>query len=151
MIAILVALAALPIGYFSRTRTAALPAFALAFAHVFTFQTAQLVLEATRGSQDAFGDVRGAEWNWFGDTVGYLVTTLARTSAYALLRPATAVVGAGPVGLVCALALAQRGERVLLFDRDAGPPTDGRSKRTGVMQFHHPHFFRPFVRQVLQK
>lgn len=63
----------------------------------------------------------------------------------------TAVVGAGPVGLVCALALAQRGERVLLLDPDPGPAQDGAWRRTGVRQFQLPHFFRPFVRQVLEQ
>lgn len=75
MILILALLAAFPIGYFARNRTAALLTFGLAFAHVFTFQTAQLVLEATRGSQDAFGDLSSADWNWFGDTIGYFVVT----------------------------------------------------------------------------
>jgi len=30
------------------------------------------VLEATRGSSEAFGDLSDADWNWFSDTVGYL-------------------------------------------------------------------------------
>lgn len=63
----------------------------------------------------------------------------------------TAVAGAGPVGLVCAAALAARGEDVLLFDRDTGPGPDGSWRRRGVMQFQHPHFFRHFVRQVLEE
>lgn len=63
----------------------------------------------------------------------------------------TAVVGAGPVGMVCALALATSGEQVLLLDRDAGPAPDGTWRRTGVMQFMHPHFFRPQVRSVLEQ
>lgn len=63
----------------------------------------------------------------------------------------TAVVGAGPVGMVCALALAERGEQVLLLDRDAGPAPDGSWKRKGVMQFLHPHFYRFQVRMVLEQ
>lgn len=63
----------------------------------------------------------------------------------------TAVAGAGPVGLVCAAALAAAGEDVLLFDRDPGPGPDGPWRRRGVMQFMHPHFFRHFVRQVLEE
>ncbi|MCW2613860.1 MAG: dependent oxidoreductase [Frankiales bacterium] len=63
----------------------------------------------------------------------------------------TAVVGAGPVGLVCAQALARRGEQVLLVDPETGPAPDGTWKRRGVMQFHHPHFFRHLVRMVLEE
>jgi 2-polyprenyl-6-methoxyphenol hydroxylase-like FAD-dependent oxidoreductase len=63
----------------------------------------------------------------------------------------TAVAGAGPVGLVCAAALAATGEDVLLLDRDPGPGPDGAWRRRGVMQFSHPHFFRHLVRQVLEE
>lgn len=63
----------------------------------------------------------------------------------------TAVVGAGPVGLVLALGLAVRGERVLLLDPDPGPAADGGWRRTGVMQFRHPHFFRHQVRMMLEE
>lgn len=72
MIILLTVVAALPLGLLLRTRTAAFLAFGLAFAHLFTFQTAQLVLEATRGSTEAFGDLSSEDWQWFGDTVGYL-------------------------------------------------------------------------------
>ena len=75
MIIILTVLAAFPLGYLVRSRTSAFLVFGLAFAHLFTFQTAQLVLEATRGSKDAFGDVSDPDWNWFGDTIGYLAFT----------------------------------------------------------------------------
>ncbi len=75
MIIVLVVLAAFPLGLLLRSRTSAFLAFGLAFAHLFTFQTAQLVLEATRGSKDAFGDLSSPDWNWFGDTIGYLVFT----------------------------------------------------------------------------
>ena len=75
MIAILTLLAAFPLGYFLQNRTSAYLAFGLGFAHLFAFQTAQLVLEATRGSKAAFGDVNSADWNWFGDTIGYLIVT----------------------------------------------------------------------------
>lgn len=63
----------------------------------------------------------------------------------------TAVVGAGPVGLVVATGLARAGEDVLLVDADPGPAADGSWRRTGVMQFSHPHFFRHLVRQVLEQ
>jgi 2-polyprenyl-6-methoxyphenol hydroxylase-like FAD-dependent oxidoreductase len=62
----------------------------------------------------------------------------------------TAVVGAGPTGLVLATALAQRGERVVLVDPDVGPGPDGPWMRRGVMQFRHPHFFRHIVRGLLE-
>lgn len=53
----------------------------------------------------------------------------------------TAVVGAGPTGLFMAIALARRGHRVTVVDRDSGPGPDGSWARRGVMQFHHPHGF----------
>lgn len=55
----------------------------------------------------------------------------------------TIIVGAGPVGLLCALARADRGDDVLLVERDDSPD------RRGVMQYRHPHFFRPQMRQIL--
>jgi 2-polyprenyl-6-methoxyphenol hydroxylase-like FAD-dependent oxidoreductase len=61
------------------------------------------------------------------------------------------VVGAGPIGLVCGIALARRGAEVTLVDRDPGPHPDGSWKRHGVMQFQHPHFFRSIVAEVLQQ
>ncbi len=77
MVVVITALAAFPLGYFLRNRLAAFLTFGLAFAHLFTFQTAQLVLEATRGSEEAFGDLADPDWDWFGDTIGYLVFTTA--------------------------------------------------------------------------
>ena len=59
------------------------------------------------------------------------------------------VVGGGPVGMFCAMALARRGDQVIVVDRDPGPPAAGQWARRGVMQFRLPHFFRPIVRQVL--
>ena len=59
------------------------------------------------------------------------------------------VVGGGPTGMFCAMALARRGDEVIVVDRDPGPPASGRWARRGVMQFLLPHFFRPIVRQVL--
>jgi len=86
VILILTVLAAFPLGYLVRSRTSAFLAFGLAFAHLFTFQTAQLVLEATRGKQDAFGDLSDPNWNWFGDTIGYLVfTTVVYVGGLALV------------------------------------------------------------------
>lgn len=57
------------------------------------------------------------------------------------------VVGAGLVGLYCALARAERGDEVVLVEKDP-PPVTG--ERRGVMQFRHPHFFRPQVRMALE-
>jgi flavin-dependent dehydrogenase len=59
------------------------------------------------------------------------------------------IVGAGPTGLTLAATLARRGHRVVAFDRDPGPARDGSWRRRGVMQFDHPHGFRPQVRELL--
>ena len=61
----------------------------------------------------------------------------------------TAIVGAGPTGLYCAIALARRGYPVTLIDRDAGADPAGSWERRGVMQFHHPHGFRKQVCDAL--
>lgn len=55
------------------------------------------------------------------------------------------VVGAGPVGLYCALGRAQRGDEVVVVEKDAT------ADRRGVMQYRHPHFFRPQVRMALEQ
>jgi 2-polyprenyl-6-methoxyphenol hydroxylase-like FAD-dependent oxidoreductase len=59
------------------------------------------------------------------------------------------VVGAGPIGLYCAIVSARQGNEVVVVDRDGGPASDGTWQRRGVMQFHHPHFFRHLVFQTL--
>lgn len=59
-------------------------------------------------------------------------------------------VGAGPAGLFSSIALARRGHRVRLLDRDAGPPAHGRWNRKGVMQFHQAHTFRAPVIDALR-
>lgn len=61
----------------------------------------------------------------------------------------TAIVGAGPAGLFTAIALARRGHRVTIVDRDPGPAADGSWERRGVMQFHHPHGLRQQVIEAL--
>src|SRR5215469_7794871 len=58
------------------------------------------------------------------------------------------IVGAGPTGLYTAIALARRGHQVTVIDRDPGPDGD-QWDRKGVMQFHHPHFFRQHVVDAL--
>ena len=61
-----------------------------------------------------------------------------------------AIIGAGPTGLYIAIALARRGHTVNVIDRDPGPQPNGSWPRRGVMQFHHPHFFRPQVIEALR-
>ncbi len=61
-----------------------------------------------------------------------------------------AVVGAGPSGLYCAIALARRGHEALLVDRESGPPRHGIWRRRGVMQLHHAHTFRAPVVDALR-
>ena len=60
------------------------------------------------------------------------------------------VVGAGPAGLFSAIALARRGHRITVVDRDPGPPPHGRWQRKGVMQFHHAHTLRGPVVDALR-
>src|SRR5215475_10862011 len=60
------------------------------------------------------------------------------------------IVGAGPTGLYTAIALARRGHQVMVIDRDPGPDGGRWWDRKGVMQFHHPHFFRQQVADALQ-
>ncbi|WP_197377354.1 FAD-dependent oxidoreductase [Mycolicibacterium baixiangningiae] len=60
------------------------------------------------------------------------------------------VVGAGPTGLFCAIALARRGHTVTVVDRDPGPPRSGPWRRRGVMQFEHAHTFRAPVVDALR-
>lgn len=59
------------------------------------------------------------------------------------------IAGAGPAGLFLAVALARRSHEVTVVDRDPGPDSTGHWPRKGVMQFHHPHLFRPQVREAL--
>ena len=60
------------------------------------------------------------------------------------------IVGAGPTGLYTAVALARRGYQVTVIDRDPGPDGGAWWDRKGVMQFHHPRFFRQQVADALQ-
>lgn len=63
----------------------------------------------------------------------------------------TAIIGAGPAGLVLGAALARRGSEVTLVDRDPGPPAAGTWPRRGVMQFHHAHAIRGQVTTTLRR
>ncbi|MHC9296006.1 FAD-dependent oxidoreductase [Mycobacterium sp. LTG2003] len=60
------------------------------------------------------------------------------------------IVGAGPVGLFCSIALAGRRHQITVVDRDGGPPPRGPWMRKGVMQFHHAHTFRGQVVDALR-
>ena len=62
-----------------------------------------------------------------------------------------AIIGAGPAGLFLGTALAGRGHDVVAVDRDPAPPTEGRWRRPGVMQFHHAHAFRTQVGMGLRR
>jgi len=65
------------------------------------------------------------------------------------LAPAPTNKVRGPTGLYTAIALARRGHRVTVIDRDPGPGGGQWWDRKGVMQFHHPHFFRQQVGEAL--
>jgi len=62
-----------------------------------------------------------------------------------------AVIGAGPAGLVAAIALARAGHEVVVVDRDGGPVGGQPWRRMGVMQFHHPHVFRAMAGNLLRE
>src|SRR6478752_1708351 len=63
----------------------------------------------------------------------------------------SAIIGAGPTGLVLGIGLASRGHQVIVVDRDGGPAADGTWPRRGVMQFHHAHGFRAQVGELLRR
>jgi 2-polyprenyl-6-methoxyphenol hydroxylase-like FAD-dependent oxidoreductase len=67
-----------------------------------------------------------------------------------------AIVGSGMCGMTTALALARKGHRVTVFERDARPP-DGdaddaffRWQRLGAAQFRHPHAFLGLMCNLIQ-
>lgn len=62
-----------------------------------------------------------------------------------------AIAGGGIVGTFTALCLARRGHDVTVVDRDPGPAPDGSWRRVGVMQFDHPHGWRPQVLWALRE
>jgi len=51
--------------------------------------------------------------------------------------------------MFCAMALARRGDEVMVVDRDPGPSASGPWARRGVMQYRLPHFFRSIVRETM--
>jgi 2-polyprenyl-6-methoxyphenol hydroxylase-like FAD-dependent oxidoreductase len=68
-----------------------------------------------------------------------------------------AIVGAGISGLCTALALADKGYKVTVFERDTPPPAGGAEEaffdwnRRGAAQFRHPHAFLAVMCNLLQK
>jgi hypothetical protein len=73
MIAILTIIVALPLGLLLRNRLAAYLAYAIAFGHVYSFQTANLVMEWTNGSTAAFPASNSKEL--FDGTLSYFAFT----------------------------------------------------------------------------
>jgi hypothetical protein len=75
MIAILVIVAALPIGLLIRNRLVGYLTYAVAFGHVYTFQTANLVMEWTNGATSAFP--AGQSQQLLDGTLSYFAFTTA--------------------------------------------------------------------------
>lgn len=83
MIAI-VALAAFPLGLLIRNRMAAYLVYAVAFGHVYTFQTANLVMEWSNGATAAFPSSESQQQ--LDGTIGYfLFTTVVFVAGFGLL------------------------------------------------------------------
>ena len=67
-----------------------------------------------------------------------------------------AMVGSGMCGMFTALAMAQKGHRVTVFERDPAPPTGDVDKaffewdRKGAAQFRHPHAFLGLMCNLIQ-
>lgn len=81
---IVIVLLALPIGYFCRDRTVAFLCYGLAFAHVYAFQTANLVMEWVNGADAAFPQDDSTQL--LGGTLGYFTfTTLVLAVGLALV------------------------------------------------------------------
>ncbi len=70
---IVIVLLALPIGYFCRDRTVGFLCYGLAFAHVYSFQTALLVMEWVNGADAAFPQDDSTQL--LGGTLGYFTFT----------------------------------------------------------------------------
>jgi 2-polyprenyl-6-methoxyphenol hydroxylase-like FAD-dependent oxidoreductase len=67
-----------------------------------------------------------------------------------------AVIGAGICGICTALALAKKGNKVTIYERDVPPPPGGGDeaffewRRKGAAQFRHPHAFLGLMCNILQ-
>lgn len=85
MIAILVVLAALPLGYLCRERVVGYLVFIAAFAHVYAFQTLVLVMEWVNGSDAAFA--RDTSTSQLDGTLSYFAfTTVVYAAGFALVH-----------------------------------------------------------------
>lgn len=73
MVAIVALLVALPLGFFCTKRAIAFIAYIAVFAHVYTFQTATLVMEWVNGNASAFPQEKSQ--NMVGGSSGYLAVT----------------------------------------------------------------------------
>ncbi len=66
------------------------------------------------------------------------------------------IVGAGMCGMCTALALAGKGDRITIYERDDPPPEGGPQEaffqwnRKGAAQFRHPHAFLGLMCNILQ-
>jgi hypothetical protein len=84
MIAILTILIALPLGLLIRNRLAAYLTYAIAFGHVYTFQTANLVMEWTNGATAAFPASDSKQL--LDGTLGYFTfTTMIYAAGFGLI------------------------------------------------------------------
>ena len=73
MIAVVAVLIAFPLGVFCKDRKVAFLAFIALFAHIYTFQTANLVMDWVNGSAEAFPQTEDRALG--GNTFSYLAVT----------------------------------------------------------------------------
>lgn len=78
MIAILTLIVALPLGLLVRNRLAGYLAYAVIFGHIYTFQTANLLIEWVDGSTNAFSS-EGETWSYLA------VTTMIYAAGFGLV------------------------------------------------------------------
>jgi hypothetical protein len=81
---LILAVLALPIGFLVRNRLAAYLIYAIGFAHLYTYQTALLVMEWTNGSTTAFS--RDDSTQLLDGTISYfLFTTVIYAAGFGLV------------------------------------------------------------------
>ena len=67
-----------------------------------------------------------------------------------------AIVGSGMCGMFTALAMASKGHRITIFERDCAPPSGDADEaffewdRKGAAQFRHPHAFLGLMCNLIQ-